>query len=173
LITLAVLILLAILGVNTHFVKRSSQYLREGLELEGESFEDRKKAREDKERLDRDLKDAQIGALKGFQADNSHYNFQKPPNEEECMTVMDVDDENRFPHKLIYSNEITKYFQEIIKDLEDLVKIGKVNPELDERNDKFALHLKRRNMVMYGAPGTGKTELIVQLARIIKERYEM
>ncbi|CAG8830074.1 9126_t:CDS:1, partial [Gigaspora rosea] len=42
----------------------------------------------------------------------------------------------------------------ILQDIEDLVRFGEVNPELDEKQDGNHLHFKRRNMVMYGAPGT-------------------
>jgi DNA replication protein DnaC len=87
------------------------------------------------------------------------------------MAVVGVEPDNAFPRKLIYSDEIAQYFRDILQDLEDLVKLSQVNPSLDERNDKYAEHFKRRNMVMYGAPGTGKTELIVQLARMINEKY--
>ncbi|CAG8660215.1 13428_t:CDS:2, partial [Ambispora gerdemannii] len=119
------------------------------------SLEDRKRKQEAKDKLDKEHKEAQIK------------NLQAPPEESDCMAVVGVEPDNAFPRKLIYSDEITQYFQDILKDLEDLVKIGKVNPGLDERNDKYAEHLKRRNMVMYGAPDPGNPnhELLKEIER--------
>jgi hypothetical protein len=85
--------------------------------------------------------------LRGWQASDLDYNIQAPPEESDCMAVVGVESDNAFPRKLIYSDEITQYFRDILQDLEDLIKLGQVNPSLDERNDKYAEHFKRRNML--------------------------
>jgi DNA polymerase III delta prime subunit len=172
LIALAVIIGLTILGIQAFFAWKNNEINQTRLEIEHSgSLEERKRKQEEKDRLDKEHKEAQIKNLQGWQASDLDYNVQAPPEESDCMAVVGVEPDNAFPRKLIYSDEITQYFRDILQDLEDLVKLGQVNPSLDERNDKYAEHFKRRNMVMYGAPGTGKTELIVQLARMINEKY--
>ncbi|CAG8557162.1 15698_t:CDS:10 [Racocetra fulgida] len=126
-----------------------------------------------RKKLDKEHKEAQIKATRGWEADSSHYNVQGRPEVNDCMEVEGVDEPNSFPGKLLFSPEITNFFKDILQDIEDLVRFGEVNPELDEKQDGNHLHFKRRNMVMYGAPGTGKTEFIKQLAHPNNPNYEL
>ena len=143
LIGLAVILGLVILGLQAFFAWKNSKTNQERLEIEHSgSLEERKRKQEEREKLDKEHKEAQIKNLQGWQASDIDYNVQSPPEESDCMAVVGVEPDDAFPRKLIYSDEITEYFQDILKDLEDLVKTGKVNPGLDERNDKYAEHLK-------------------------------
>ncbi|CAG8777966.1 18831_t:CDS:1, partial [Gigaspora rosea] len=61
----------------------------------------------------------------------------------DCMEVEGVDEPSSFPGKLLFSPEITNFFKDILQDIEDLVRFGEVNPELDEKQYGNHLHFKR------------------------------
>src|SRR5690349_850 len=62
---------------------------------------------------------------------------------------------------LIFKDEANEHLLQIINDV-----IAFKNGEelsLDKEKDSFSKQLKRNNTVLYGAPGTGKTEFINEL----------
>ncbi|MDR1670191.1 MAG: ATP-binding protein [Spiroplasmataceae bacterium] len=128
-------------------------------------------AKKEKDKLDKEHKQAQIDATKGWQANDSDYNIQASLTEEECFEIDRVDPQGTFKRKLFWSEEITNFFKNILKDLEDLTQKGSVDLNLDEKKDGHHRYFKRRNCVLYGAAGTGKTEFIKQMARIIQAKY--
>jgi hypothetical protein len=74
---------------------------------------------------------------------------------------------------LLFSEETKQHFCQVIQDLDDFVnnqgKLGDESQQSDK--DNYSSYLVRNNCILYGAPGTGKTEFVRELNRILVERY--
>ncbi|KAF9958340.1 hypothetical protein BGZ65_001509 [Modicella reniformis] len=74
--------------------------------------------------------------------------------------------------ELIYSEEIKKHFTAILEDIDDLINTGKVYKEKDEEQDDVSEYFTRRNTILYGMAGTGKTEFPKQLVYEIANKFQ-
>src|SRR6185369_18028725 len=73
---------------------------------------------------------------------------------------------------LLFSEETKKHFCKIVKDIDDFLnRGGQLENEGGGLNDNYSGFLARNNCILYGAPGTGKTEFMRELTRILIERY--
>jgi SpoVK/Ycf46/Vps4 family AAA+-type ATPase len=73
--------------------------------------------------------------------------------------------------KLIFIDKVNQYLRNVIQSFVDF-KNGD-NLESDGYNDTVSPFLKRYNAVMYGAPGTGKTELVNELVHHLFEKFNI
>src|SRR3954451_12609539 len=76
------------------------------------------------------------------------------------------------PGNLVYSKVIKDHFTAILEDIDDLVNTGQVYTHKDEEQDSDSSKFLRRNTILYGMAGTGKTEFPRQLAFEIAEKYQ-
>ncbi|MEG7978363.1 MAG: hypothetical protein NY202_00085 [Mollicutes bacterium UO1] len=76
---------------------------------------------------------------------------------------------------LIYSEEQKKHFIRIIEDIDDFLNNdGQLNLNVEGesmKKDQYRRFLLRNNCILYGAPGTGKTEFVKELNHILINRY--
>jgi hypothetical protein len=74
---------------------------------------------------------------------------------------------------LLFSDETKEHFCQIIQDIDDWInnngQLGSERGQVDK--DNYSNYLVRNNCILYGAPGTGKTEFVRELNRILVERY--
>jgi Cdc6-like AAA superfamily ATPase len=76
------------------------------------------------------------------------------------------------PGNLVYPEVIKKHFTAILEDIDDLVNTGQVYTHKDEEQDSDSSKFCRRNTILYGMAGTGKTEFPKQLAFEIAEKCQ-
>lgn len=76
------------------------------------------------------------------------------------------------PGYLVYPRVIKDHFNAILEDIDDLINTGKVYKEKDEYQDSSSAHFWRRNTILYGMAGTGKTEFPKQLVYEIANKYQ-
>jgi hypothetical protein len=76
------------------------------------------------------------------------------------------------PGNLVYSKVIKDHFTAVLEDIDDLVNTGQVYTHKDEEQDSDSSKFLRRNTILYGMAGTGKTEFPRQLAFEIAARYQ-
>lgn len=75
---------------------------------------------------------------------------------------------------LIYTEEQTKHFNRILEDIDDFMNGDslKLNVEGETgKQDQYRFSLLRNNCILYGAPGTGKTEFVRELNHVLIKRY--
>jgi hypothetical protein len=76
---------------------------------------------------------------------------------------------------LIFTEEQKKNFIRIIEDIDDFLNNdGELNLEVEgmrERKNQYRHYLLRNNCILYGAPGTGKTEFVKELNHVLINRY--
>jgi len=76
---------------------------------------------------------------------------------------------------LIYTEEQKKHFIRILEDIDDFLNNdGKLNLNVEgesKKKDQYRHYLLRNNCILYGAPGTGKTEFVKELNHILISRY--
>ncbi|CAG8520046.1 10725_t:CDS:1 [Paraglomus occultum] len=74
--------------------------------------------------------------------------------------------------ELVYTDEIKKHFTAILEDIDDLVNTGQVYTHKDEYQDDNSSNFARRNTILYGMAGTGKTEFPRQLVFEIAAKHQ-
>jgi len=72
--------------------------------------------------------------------------------------------------RLIFEAETQQFFQKILKDIDDFLNNNGIL-EPDQHGDNYTEFLMRNNCILYGAPGTGKTEFVRELNRALIEKY--
>ncbi|CAG8702775.1 43642_t:CDS:2 [Gigaspora margarita] len=147
LIALAVITGLAILGIQAFFLWKNSQTNQERLEIEhGAEVEERKKKQEEKDERERRLQEAELDRLSGLATVGSG--------------------------NLVYPEVIKKHFIAILDDIDDLINTGQVYTHKDEEQDNYSSRFTRRNTILYGMAGTGKSEFPRQLVFEIAAKYQ-
>src|SRR2546423_388621 len=76
------------------------------------------------------------------------------------------------PGNLVYPEVIKKHFTAILEDIDDLINAGQVYTHKDEEQDSDSSKFLRRNTILYGMAGTGKTEFPRQLVFEIAAKYQ-
>jgi SpoVK/Ycf46/Vps4 family AAA+-type ATPase len=74
---------------------------------------------------------------------------------------------------LCFSDEVKKHFAKIVQDIDDWANNeGHQLQPLEGLTESFNIpYLTRNNCILYGAPGTGKTEFVRELNHILINRY--
>jgi hypothetical protein len=78
----------------------------------------------------------------------------------------------RGPGNLVYPEVIKKHFTAILEDINDLINTGQVYTHKDEEQDNYSSRFTRRNTILYGMAGTGKSEFPRQLVFEIATKYQ-
>jgi hypothetical protein len=73
---------------------------------------------------------------------------------------------------LVYPEVIKKHFTAILEDIDDLINTGQVYTHKDEEQDNYSSRFTRRNTILYGMAGTGKSEFPRQLVFEIATKYQ-
>src|SRR4051812_33177131 len=76
------------------------------------------------------------------------------------------------PGHLVYPQVIKNHFTAILEDIDDLVNNGQVYTHKDEEQDNYSSRFSRRNTILYGMAGTGKSEFPRQLVFEIANKYQ-
>src|SRR5438552_3840349 len=72
--------------------------------------------------------------------------------------------------KLYFQSETVEHYQKILQDIDDFLNsYGQLQG--DNYDDNYTSFLMRNNCILYGAPGTGKTEFVRELNRALIEKY--
>ncbi|KLL04070.1 MAG: hypothetical protein MRERV_28c021 [Mycoplasmataceae bacterium RV_VA103A] len=72
---------------------------------------------------------------------------------------------------LLFAPETLEFFERILKDIDNFLSNADLDPDPGFENDNYAPYLVRNNCILYGAPGTGKTEFVRELNRMLIEKY--
>ncbi|CAG8584150.1 14680_t:CDS:1 [Cetraspora pellucida] len=72
---------------------------------------------------------------------------------------------------LLFAPETLEFFERILKDIDNFLSDADLDPDPGFENDNYAPYLVRNNCILYGAPGTGKTEFVRELNRMLIEKY--
>jgi Cdc6-like AAA superfamily ATPase len=176
LITISVVVLLGILGFNVWLNYNNSLINRQKLDLKYGIESERKKRLADEEaRREREeqLQQAQLdkaffnpeGKASILSHKSTHHLGVRKMNGSNLVCGT----ENA--PTLIFSEKVNEYLFNVLRDMTDFRnKAGVLVP--DSYNDKnYSPFLKRNNAVMYGAPGTGKTELINELVHHLYQQF--
>ncbi|CAG8584981.1 5720_t:CDS:2 [Cetraspora pellucida] len=103
--------------------------------------------------------------------------FQPKPKDTEPLSIDEAKNtiEEGEEAVLIYTEEQKKHFIRILEDIDDFLNNeGKLNLNAEGesgRNDQYKNFLLRNNCILYGAPGTGKTEFVKELNHVLINRY--
>src|SRR3954463_9444729 len=76
------------------------------------------------------------------------------------------------PGNLVYPEVIKNHFTAILEDIDDLINTGQVYTHKDEEQDNYSSRFTRRNTILYGMAGTGKSEFPRQLVFEIAAKYQ-
>ncbi|CAG8466700.1 46062_t:CDS:2 [Gigaspora margarita] len=79
---------------------------------------------------------------------------------EECLSMQP---------KLIFTRKVKEYIHDVLDSVIKQVNGEELEP--DNYKDNVTPFLKRYNAVLYGAPGTGKTELVNELVHHLHEKF--
>jgi hypothetical protein len=165
-IVLLVLIILGILGFNTFFKWKKWTFFKWKKDSK-DSFEE-----VDSKERKKNLEEAQLKSLKGFDParkgkimtwdDGGYlgiqgYSSNSMANEEQGV--------------LVFREDTLAFFERILEDIEHHLNNEQLSPDKGFENDNYAGFLVRNNCVLYGAPGTGKTEFVRELNRMLIEKY--
>lgn len=72
---------------------------------------------------------------------------------------------------LIFSEEVKQAFEQILQDVNDWFEWdGQLTAEKGMSKDNYSNCLARNNCILYGAPGTGKTEFVRELSRVLLKK---
>ncbi|WNE40687.1 MAG: Chromosome partition protein Smc [Mycoplasmataceae bacterium] len=170
LISLAVLLGLTILGLQTFLTWQNNRINQTRLEIEHSgSLEERKQKQKEKDERERKLQEAELDRLAG-------------PNWRDKGKILDITKmkpplgikglPTQSKGELVYSEEIKKHFTAILEDIDDLVNNGQVYTHKDEYRDDSSGNFTRRNTILYGMAGTGKTEFPKQLVFEIANKFQ-
>lgn len=182
LVVIGVFFLLGLIGFNVYINYRTYGFKRDKEEERLKNL----KAKEDKEKLDREIAEYQKKALEGFDAsgkgtilraeDVNHLGMLEHPNPElkclrchGCEECFQGDECQIMQPRLIFNNKVNEYIFNVLQDINDFRNGEPLKS--DGYNDNVSHFLKRRNAALYGAPGTGKTELINELVHHLQERF--
>lgn len=181
LVVIAVTLHLVILGI-TAFLNWQSNELKTKKEQKDYQEQEREntRAERDKAELEKLKKD-----LEGFSGQGL-YKIHDLDVETGYLGIKGIDEAKRTqnldtskyeeglnePGYLLFSNETKKHFCRIIKDIDDWINDeGRLENEAGGDKDNYSGYLVRNNCILYGAPGTGKTEFARELSRILIDRY--
>jgi hypothetical protein len=172
LVGIAIILHLTFLGIKAFLKWQSNQYEKERLEIKyGTELEERRRKQEEREGRQKEKEELEIQALKGFNAQGKGKildpNRMDPP--------LGIKGEStQGPGHLVFPPVIKKQFFAILEDIDDLINAGMVYRHKDnfDPNDNYAGKFSRRNTVLYGAPGTGKSEFVRQMVFEIAAKYE-
>ena len=185
------MILLTLLGIN-FCLFQNFQVNKEGLELKYGKEEQRKKRLEEADKIEKEKRD-----LRKLQADGEknkrfnpkgkgeyldpknieHLGFLKSPAE---GLVCEFFDEEENPinknGSLLFAPHINEHFAKIMNDVTAIKKSPNLNIngnalEPEQQKDPYSPYLKRNNTILYGTPGTGKTEFVKELAIHLHQHF--
>ena len=170
LIACAVIIGLVILGLQAFFAWKNSKTNQERLEIEhGAEVEERKKKQQEKDEREKKLQEAELDRLSG-------------PNWRDKGKILDITKMDPplgikglstvGSGNLVYPEVIKKHFTAILEDIDDLINTGQVYTHKDEEQDNYSSRFTRRNTILYGMAGTGKSEFPRQLVFEIAAKYQ-
>jgi hypothetical protein len=73
--------------------------------------------------------------------------------------------------KLIFPRKVNEYLRNVLASFVDFSNNNGRLTESDGYNDNITPFLKRYNAALYGAPGTGKTELVNEIVHHLQEQF--
>ncbi|CFW92736.1 protein of unknown function [endosymbiont DhMRE of Dentiscutata heterogama] len=172
LIGLAVILFLVILGIQTFLAWKNNDLQKKKMMLKysDKNLEEQLKEAQERQKVQDDIAKMTQEKLKGYNAAKGgqvlsphnikHLGLRNHPSLkcEDCKrpTLIFKDEANE--HLLRILNDITAF-----KQGEEL--------SADGENDPYSTQLKRNNAVLYGAPGTGKTEFINELVHHLYQQF--
>jgi len=130
LIGLAVVLGLAILGLQAFFLWKTSKTNQERLEIEhGAEIEERKKKQQEKDERERKLQEAELDRLSGpnWRDKGKILDISKM---DEPLGIKDLPTQGL--GNLVYPEVIKKHFTAILEDIDDLINAGQVYTHKDE-----------------------------------------
>ncbi|KLL04728.1 MAG: ATPase [Mycoplasmataceae bacterium RV_VA103A] len=173
LITLAVILFLTILGIQTFLAWKNTDIQNKKLLLKhgaNQNLEEQLKEAQERQKVQDDIAKMTQEKLKGYNAAKGgqvlsphnikHLGLRNHPSLkcEDCAKPT-----------LIFKDEANEHLLRILNDIISF----KQGEELaaDGENDPYSTQLKRNNAVLYGAPGTGKTEFINELVHHLYQQF--
>lgn len=181
LIITVVVVFLGLLGFNVYLNYRKTS-IKEKAEKERQEA---KKQLEEDERLKREIAEMTKQKLTGWTPPANSYSILSVENINHlgmidhdtincqncnsCQNCQAGEECSNMQPKLIFTRKVKKYIHDVLDSVIKHVNGGELEP--DNYNDNVTPFLKRYNAALYGAPGTGKTELVNELVHHLHEKF--
>ncbi|KLL05027.1 MAG: hypothetical protein MRERV_7c079 [Mycoplasmataceae bacterium RV_VA103A] len=181
LVGLLLLIIIFFLGLQVFFSWKNSQYSNAKLKiLQSKDEYQRMKDEEATRQMTQEQKKYFEKLNKGYNEKGTLLKWDEAEGEKGGYLGINGHSEatntkGRGEGVLIYTDEQVKHFNRILEDIDDFLNNeGELNLDVEgERNkdDQYKNYLLRNNCILYGAPGTGKTEFVRELNHVLIDRY--
>lgn len=172
---------LGVMGFNTYLNHKKTS-IKEQNEKERLA---RKQKMEEDEELNRQIAELERDRLQGWTPPANSYSILSVENINHlgmidhpaiackncnsCQSCQDDEECPKIQPKLIFTRKVKEYIRNVLDSI--VKKVNGEELEPDNYNDNVSPFLKRYNAALYGAAGTGKTELVNELVHHLYEKF--